>query len=125
MYPPLPPKGALRFMGIPIGILLVVGLAALHATVLLPRPTPPFQGQPDAATQAYFNVIRGLLAVAFGTMDAAVAVTVIFAWHAAFARPDVSEASRRGILTFTAVFVAVWLFIAFFSLSFFGFLFFR
>ncbi|TLZ59897.1 MAG: hypothetical protein E6K13_09020 [Methanobacteriota archaeon] len=122
MYPPAP-KGALRFMGIPIGVLLLVGLAALQAAVLLPRPLGQFGGQPDPATQAYLDAVRLLSAVALGSMDTAVAMTVMFAWHGAIARPDLSEATRRGILTFAAVFVAAWVIIAYLSISFFSFLF--
>src|SRR3989454_9180297 len=107
MYPPAP-KGALRFMGIPIGVLLLVGLAALQAAVLLPRPLGQFGGQPDPATQAYLDAVRLLSAVALGSMDTAVAITVMFAWHGAIAKPGLSEAPRRGMLSLAPVVVGAW-----------------
>src|SRR5439155_530820 len=112
MYPAPAPRGALRFMGIPIGVLLIVGLAILHIAILIPRPFSGF-GQPDPATQAYLNTVRTLMGVAFGTVDVAIGLTVAFAWHAAVARPDLPEASRRGLMAFAGIFVGSWMIVTF------------
>jgi len=119
MYPAPAPRGALRFMGIPIGLLLIAGLAVLQIAALLPRPFSGF-GQPDPATQAYLNTVRTLMAVGFAAVDAAVGVAVAFAWHAATARPDLSEASRRGLMAFAGIFVGSWLVVTFVMVLFAG-----
>jgi len=119
MYPAPAPRGALRFMGIPIGVLLIVGLTILHIAILIPRPSSGF-GQPDPATQAYLNTVRTLMGVAFGTVDVAIGLTVAFAWHAAVARPDLPEASRRGLMAFAGIFVGSWMIVTFVTVLFAG-----
>src|SRR6266540_1831506 len=119
MFQPQAPRGALRFIGIPIGVLLIVGLGVLHTAVLLPRPSSGF-GQPDPATQAYLTTIRVLMGLAFGMVDVAVGLTVAFAWHAAVGRPDLPEATRRGLMAFTGVFVGSWMLVTFVTMLFAG-----
>ncbi|MGI0149639.1 MAG: hypothetical protein ACREDF_08935, partial [Thermoplasmata archaeon] len=98
------------FVGLGIGILLLVGMLALHASLLVLPPVA------STGTQ-YENTIRALGWTLFVTMDLAVALTVMIAWFVSPTNANVSDQGRRGIFIFAAVFLAVWLLVGLLPLS--------
>ncbi len=115
MFGPVPPRGFLRFGGLLIGIVALVGMASFHAALMIPPPN--LFGTPNPELAAYQATLRVLIGVGLIAMDVAVVLGVMFAWYVAVGKPDATDGSRRAVLTFATVFLAVWLIVSFFALS--------
>ncbi len=110
MGPMMAPFPKLRFVkvwAVLVGTLIFVGMIAFHTAIILPRPIP-FQSTPEEQ-EAYAVTIRALTALFAGAMDAAVALAVTCSWYWGLTRPDLTEAARRGLFLFGAVFLGIWL----------------
>ena len=122
MYAPVHPAPRpaliLKLAGPLLGILIFVGALAFHMAVMLPQPTlyPPS----NPAMVAYLNNVRILGVVAAVFMDLGVAFSVTLAWHIGTTKPEIAEGTRRGLLSFAGVFLAVWVVFSFFYYTYFG-----
>jgi len=111
-----PPTRFVKLFAILVGLLLFVGMAAFHAVILLPIPGTPMPTDPDAA--AYVLTIRALRVVFAAAMDAAVALAITCSWYWGLIRPDLTEGTRRGLLVFGTVTLAIWMILNSMSVSF-------
>ena len=112
MYAPMPmiaprPDRFLKIGALLLMIFLMVGMLALHAAFFVGYP-----GSSDPNVTARV----ALLATFFVMMDVALAFTVFLAlWT--MAKPEVAEGTRRGLMLFSAVFLALWVFLSLTYLS--------
>src|SRR2546425_3682241 len=92
---PAAPTGTLgpKMVAIFLGLGLFVGLLALHVAILLPRPNSFQSTDPDVVN--YIITVRALTVTSMVALDAAVAFGVTVAYWGG-AKPEMSEASRRG-----------------------------
>ncbi len=106
-YAPAPAGGGLRYAGVVIGILLLLGLIAMHIAILIPPPGSC--SYCSVETEGYLLLVRILMGLSFLAIDVTVVIAVMASWHASVSRPDLTEATRRGVLTFSAVFLGAWI----------------
>ena len=112
LYAPMPmiaprPDRFLKIGALLLMIFLLVGLLAFHSAFFVGYP-----GSSDPNVTARV----ALLATFFVMMDVALAFTVFLAlWT--MAKPEVAEGTRRGLMLFSAVFLALWVFLSLTYLS--------
>ncbi len=107
--PPRPRADTIKILGFVLGIAIAAGLFAFHSALLIPPPPSSFGGTTDPAQVAYRNTVRALGWTAAALLDLSVGISVIAAWSAASSRDGLSDATRRGLFIFAAVFFLVWL----------------
>ena len=103
MMAPLPKTRFVKVWVVLIGTLIFVSMIAFHVAIILPGPSTQEEVEPYRVT------IRILTSLFAGAMDAAVALAVTSSWYWGLTRSDLTEAARRGLFLFGALFLAIWL----------------
>jgi hypothetical protein len=111
-------EGLTAVFGVILGVALFAGLFAYHAIFLIPVPcTSGSCGPPSPDLQAYSATLHILAWVAFGVIDAAVAVAVTAAFIVGASRGAVSEGVRHGLFIYASAFTLAWIVFSTFLMS--------
>ncbi|MGQ0798423.1 MAG: hypothetical protein ACT4OI_11270 [Methanobacteriota archaeon] len=108
-----PPKAdggllLLRAGAVVMGVAIFAGLLAYHSIFFIPAPS---SSPPPGSVQAYVILVRGLGFASAALLDFAAGFSVTLAWLSA-SRDATPETTRRGLMGFSMVFVAVWLIVS-------------
>ena len=112
-----PREGSSKILAAGLSAIIFAGLLTYHAVFFVIPPGSPFGGSPSPERVEYQLTIRILGMASAVLMDIAVAVAVAFALFTATRTEGVPDSTRRGLLTFAATFVTVWIVISSFVYS--------